>query len=96
MNLQIWFLGIILPFLSAMLLTFWIHPRIVRIAKIKNIVDNPNSRKLQRRAVPVMGGFTVFFGIVVGVGLTSVFFRQLCFIHLCGGDDCDDVFWVYR
>ena len=74
MNLQIWFFGIILPFLSAMLLTFWIHPRIVRIAKIKNIVDNPNSRKLQRRAVPVMGGFTVFFGIVVGVGLTSVFF----------------------
>lgn len=74
MNLQIWFFGIILPFLSAMLLTFWIHPRIVRIAKIKNIVDNPNSRKLQRRAVPVMGGFAVFFGIVVGVGLTSVFF----------------------
>ena len=74
MNLQIWFFGIILPFLSAMLLTFWIHPRIVRIAKIKNIVDNPNSRKLQRRAVPVMGGFAVFFGIIVGVGLTSVFF----------------------
>ena len=79
MNLQIWFFGIILPFLSAMLLTFWIHPRIVRIAKIKNIVDNPNSRKLQRRAVPVMGGFAVFFGIVVGVGLTSVFFDSYAF-----------------
>lgn len=76
MNLQIWLFGIILPFISAMLLTFWIHPRIVKIAKIKNIVDCPDYRKLQRRAVPVMGGFAVFFGIVVGAGLTSIFFNS--------------------
>lgn len=76
MNWHIWVFGIVIPFVSAMLLTFWIHPRIVRIAKIKNIVDTPDYRKLQKKPVPVMGGFAVFFGIVVGAGLTSVFFNS--------------------
>ena len=38
-----------------------------RIAKAKNIVDNPNTRKIQIRPVPVLGGLAIFFGIVVGI-----------------------------
>lgn len=33
----------------------------------KNIVDNPDARKLQKRPVPVMGGIAVFLGVVVGL-----------------------------
>ena len=40
----------------------------VKIALLKNLVDNPDSRKLQRQPVPVLGGIAVFFGIVIGYG----------------------------
>ena len=62
---------ILLPFCISLFLTAWIHPRLVKIALLKNIVDNPNTRKLQRTPVPVLGGVAVFFGIVVGIGSMS-------------------------
>lgn len=40
---------------------------VLRIALKKNIVDNPDARKLQKHPIPVMGGIAVFFGIVVGL-----------------------------
>lgn len=58
---------IIIPFCVAMLATFWIHPKILKIAIMKNLVDNPDARKLQRNPIPVMGGIAVFFGIIVGI-----------------------------
>ena len=61
----------ILSFLVAILSGHWIHPRLVRIALDKNIVDNPNARKLQRRPTPVLGGIAVFFGLVIGLGCSS-------------------------
>lgn len=62
----------ILSFLVAILSIHWIHPRMVRIALDKNIVDNPNARKLQRRPTPVLGGIAVFFGSVIGLGCASI------------------------
>lgn len=62
----------ILSFLIALLSVRWIHPRLVRIALDKNIVDNPNARKLQRRPTPVLGGIAVFFGSVIGLGCASI------------------------
>lgn len=44
-----------------------VHPYLVKFAKVKNIVDNPNTRKLQLRPVPVLGGLAIFFGIVAGL-----------------------------
>ena len=55
----------ILSFLIALLSVWWIHPLLVKIALDKNIVDNPNARKLQRKPVPVLGGIAVFFAIFV-------------------------------
>lgn len=60
--------AVLLAFAVSMLLVFWVHPRLVHIAIMKNIVDNPDARKLQRRPVPVLGGLAVFFGIVLGIG----------------------------
>lgn len=58
---------IIVPALLAFLGTFWVHPKILKIAQMKNIVDNPDARKLQRIPVPVLGGVAVFFGIIIGL-----------------------------
>lgn len=53
-------------FVAASAAVAWIHPYMVRIAREKNIVDNPDRRKLQRTPVPVLGGVAVFFGVVLG------------------------------
>ena len=59
---------VFIPFCISLLLVAWIHPRLVKIANLKNIVDNPDARKLQRTPVPVLGGVAVFFGVVVSMG----------------------------
>lgn len=58
---------LLIPFIVAFCATIWIHPKILKIAILKNLVDNPDTRKLQRKPVPVMGGLAVFFGIVTGL-----------------------------
>lgn len=45
----------------------WVYFKILKIAKDKALVDNPDARKLQKTPVPVMGGIAVFFGMAVGV-----------------------------
>ena len=72
----------ILSFLIALLSVRWIHPRLVQIALDKNIVDNPNARKLQRKPTPVLGGIAVFFGSVIGLGIAGI------------GCDCSELFIV--
>lgn len=67
---------IILPALLAFAGTLWIHPKILKIAILKNLVDNPDARKLQRKPVPVMGGIAVFFGIVVGLCSSQFIFSS--------------------
>ena len=65
---------IIIPALLAFLGTLWIHPKVLKIAILKNIVDNPDARKLQRNPVPVLGGVAVFFGIVIGLCSSQAIF----------------------
>lgn len=62
---------IVTAFIASLLSVMWIHPRIVRIARDKNIVDNPNARKLQAVPIPVLGGVAVFFGMIIGMAFTS-------------------------
>ena len=60
-------LQIAVPALIALACSCWIRPYILKVAIAKNIVDNPDARKLQRVPVPVLGGLTVVFGILAGV-----------------------------
>lgn len=55
------------PAIAALIASYWFHPYILRIARQKGIVDNPDARKLQRVPVPIMGGIAVVFGLLVGV-----------------------------
>ena len=47
--------------------TMAVYPLVLSFARKHHIVDNPNARKLQRVPVPVMGGTTVYIGMIVAV-----------------------------
>lgn len=70
----IWTANIILASLVSLLTVRWAFFKILKIAKDKNLVDNPDARKLQKAPVPVMGGIAVFIGVVAGllVGAATV------------------------
>ncbi len=70
------FFQVALPALVSFIATCWFQPHILRIAKDKNIVDNPDARKLQRIPVPVMGGIVVVFGILAGIMSSNLFFTS--------------------
>lgn len=57
----------IILFFVSFLFSGFCYKKVLSIAKEKNIVDNPDARKLQKEPVPVLGGITVFIGIVVGI-----------------------------
>lgn len=60
--------------LVSMLCVMWIHDKILRVAQMKDIVDNPDARKLQKRPIPVLGGLAVFFGLQSGILLAACLF----------------------
>lgn len=64
---------ILVPAIVALIATLWFQPHILSIAKEKNIVDNPDARKLQRIPIPVMGGIVVVFGLLAGVMSFNLF-----------------------
>lgn len=75
-------LTIVLPFFAALIATFLIHPKILKIAILKDLVDNPDARKLQRRPTPVMGGIAVFFGILMGLCCSQMITTEYLFIYI--------------
>lgn len=79
MSIQFFILGMLVPLLGTFVLVSWIHPLIVRMAKSRELVDNPDARKLQKDPVPVLGGIAVFWGIVVGAGITSLSFSSYAY-----------------
>lgn len=74
----------IILFVVSLCATWWIFKKVLKIAKLKNIVDNPDARKLQRVPVPVMGGVAVFFGMVTAFATAGLLldisnmFAMLC------------------
>lgn len=49
----------------AFVVTMLVYPYVLSFAISHQILDNPNARKLQRVPVPVMGGTSVFAGVLV-------------------------------
>lgn len=71
-------------FVVALLATWWIFKKVLRIALMKNIVDNPDARKLQKVPVPVLGGVAVFFGMIVALTVTRLFFGTYSLFAIMG------------
>lgn len=68
---------VVMPILFSMAVVAIIHPWLVRIAKLKNIVDNPNARKLNKEPIPTLGGVGVFFGMIFGLGLAGYYVESM-------------------
>ena len=63
-----------------------IYRKVLKVAKIRRLTDNPNERKLQKSPVPVLGGLAVFFGMICGLLLAGSLFVQCTDIKsLVGG-----------
>ena len=58
--------------LCALAAVRWIYFKILKIALMKGLVDNPDARKLQKRPVPVVGGLAVYFGLLGGIIVVAV------------------------
>lgn len=71
-------------FIVALLATWWIFKKVLRIALMKNIVDNPDARKLQKVPVPVLGGVAVFFGMIVALTVTRLTFGTYSLFAIMG------------
>ena len=65
---------IFILFCVSLLSSWWIFRKVHKIAQLKNVVDMPDSRKLQDHPVPVLGGLSVFFGIIVAMVFCQVLF----------------------
>ena len=71
-------------FIVALLSTWWIFKKVLKIAMMKNIVDNPDARKLQKTPVPVLGGVAVFFGMIVALTVTRLTFDTYSLFAIMG------------
>lgn len=61
--------------LMALIAVRWIYFKILKLAKNKDLVDNPDARKLQKVPVPVVGGLAVSFGVITGTLTGCVLYR---------------------
>ena len=71
-------------FVVALVSTWWIFKKVLKIAHVKNIVDNPDARKLQKTPVPVLGGVAVFFGIISSLIVTGLFYETSSLFAILG------------
>lgn len=64
---------IILAFLTAFALTYNAIPSIIRIARIKNLVDEPGERRSHSVSTPSLGGIGIFAGVLFSIILWTPF-----------------------
>lgn len=81
MNLTLYYFTL---FAISLCATWWIFKKVLKIAKLKNIVDNPDARKLQRVPVPVLGGIAVFFGIIVALTASRLMLESTTLFSITG------------
>lgn len=74
----------IILFLIAFAASWLIYRPILKIAKDKNMTDNPDARKLQKVPVPVLGGIAVFFGVAVGLCYFKTMLNYVSLFPLLG------------
>lgn len=60
----------IIAFLVGSILVYFTIPVIVRLSILKKLVDTPNERKMNKIAVPNLGGVALFIGITLAVLLS--------------------------
>jgi UDP-N-acetylmuramyl pentapeptide phosphotransferase/UDP-N-acetylglucosamine-1-phosphate transferase len=67
------FLDVVLPFLSAFVITFGVIPVIINITFSKGLIDKPDDRTSHSNSIPTLGGLGIFFGFILSVSLFTDF-----------------------
>ena len=83
-SLPYW-LVLLLVFLLSSLITFVSIPPIVRIAKVKGLVDIPNSRSSHKEPVPSFGGISLFASAVISWIIFAPSESSSIMIYMIGG-----------
>ncbi len=75
---------IILSFITALTLTYFALPSIIRIATLKKLTDEPGERRAHHVSTPSLGGVGIFAGLIFSIVLWAPFeaFSELQYI-LC-------------
>lgn len=63
----------LVAFIASFLITYGIIPVIIKIAFLKNLVDNPGKRTSHSDIVPTLGGLGIFVGFILSFMLFSDF-----------------------
>ena len=58
--------AILLAFSSALLITWYYIPRVIRIVRHRHLEDTPGKHKIHKNNVPTLGGIGIFAGFLVG------------------------------
>lgn len=65
--------NILFAFLTSMLTSLFSIPTIITVAKMKNLFDEPNYRKLHRNNIPTLGGIAILFGFFFSMSFWTNF-----------------------
>ncbi len=63
--------ALLISFVTVLLL----HPQLVKFALLKDIVDKPNARRLNRTPIPVLGGVGVFMGFTTAFCISCAIYK---------------------
>jgi len=75
---------IVLSFISAFFITYGILPIIIKVGKLKNLIDEPNERASHKTSVPTLGGLGIFVGFILSITFWTdftVYSRTLQFME---------------
>ena len=74
---------LIFGFLTSFFITFFSIPSVIKIAELKNLTDQPGSRKSHGSHVPTLGGISIFASLIFSLSfwcLDSDFYEMKYFI----------------
>ena len=77
-------LSLVLAFVS-FIVSYWVYPLALRMARVWKFYDNPDARKLQRKPVPVLGRPVVYMGILLGTIIVATMMFSWKPIVMLGG-----------
>lgn len=61
--------GLLLAFITGFIIVLVSTPVLIKVAKIKHLVDEPGDRKVHHRSIPTLGGIMIFAGTIITYSL---------------------------
>jgi UDP-GlcNAc:undecaprenyl-phosphate/decaprenyl-phosphate GlcNAc-1-phosphate transferase len=58
--------AIVIAFVSAMAITWYYIPKVIKVVKERHLEDKPGNHKIHKKDVPTLGGIGIFAGFLVG------------------------------